>query len=337
MSIEGNGYLYIYMANKSNEGVNVYFDDVPARRNISEGGEVQLIDAPVTNASDYYPFGLAMAGRSYSSEKYRFGYQGQFAEMDEETGWNSFELRMYEPVIGRWLTTDPERQYSSPYLGMGNDPISGIDPDGARKVYYNSDGTWSHTTHNNFFHNLFKGNQKFVGDQWGGFSKVSDSFFWDVTQSLNPRPWSGELKPVTPNFFGSIYNQLDNSEAHVEFTGKFIYGIVDDAYVSFFQMGKHRMHLDGTGAWPKEVQDAGINTLITLNPMTTLSAGIPSKTLNAGQFNSLFKGTGLNSAQTGAVKSYNHVIRNYHKLSLDVVPFLNGKGIYDTSVKSFQE
>jgi hypothetical protein len=71
--------------------------------------------------------------------------------------------------------------------------------------------------------------------------------------------------------------------------------------------------------------------------MTTLSAGIPSKTLNAGQFNSLFKGTGLNSAQTGVVKSYNYVIMNYHKLSLDVVPFLNGKTIYDTSVKFLQE
>jgi hypothetical protein len=43
----------------------------------------------VTSASDYYPFGLAMAGRSYTSEKYRFGYQGQFAELDEETGWNA--------------------------------------------------------------------------------------------------------------------------------------------------------------------------------------------------------------------------------------------------------
>ncbi|MCG8310012.1 MAG: hypothetical protein MI975_21630 [Cytophagales bacterium] len=126
--IEENGYIYVYVANESNEGVNVYFDDL----------EVQLIDAPVTSASDYYPFGLAMAGRSYSSEKYRFGYQGQFAEMDEETGWNSFELRMYEPVIGRWLTTDPARQYFSPYLSMNNSPITNVDPDGA----YSKFGAW---------------------------------------------------------------------------------------------------------------------------------------------------------------------------------------------------
>jgi RHS repeat-associated protein len=124
--IEEIGYIYIYVANESMDnvdlpaGAGVYFDDM----------EVQLIDAPVTNASDYYPFGLAIAGRSYTSEKYRFGYQGQFAEMDDETGWNSFELRMYDPVIGRWMSTDPAGQFSSPYLSMSNNPVIGIDING---------------------------------------------------------------------------------------------------------------------------------------------------------------------------------------------------------------
>ncbi|MTI25798.1 leucine-rich repeat domain-containing protein, partial [Fulvivirga kasyanovii] len=61
---------------------------------------------------------------------YRYGFQGQFAEEDSETGWNSFELRMYDPVIGRWLTTDPYGQYWSPYVGMGNNPTNLVDPDG---------------------------------------------------------------------------------------------------------------------------------------------------------------------------------------------------------------
>jgi RHS repeat-associated protein len=138
--IEENGYIYIYVANESMDNVDVYFDDVLARRNNCEGGEVQLIDAPLTSARDYYPFGLAMAGRSYSSEKYRFGYQGQFAELDEETGWNSFELRMWGAVIGRWIEIDPARQFMSPYLGKGNSPVNGIDPDG-RDWFTN--GTWT--------------------------------------------------------------------------------------------------------------------------------------------------------------------------------------------------
>ncbi|HBH49098.1 MAG TPA: hypothetical protein DDX98_10680, partial [Bacteroidales bacterium] len=59
-----------------------------------------------------------------------FGYQGQFAEKDEETGYNSFELRLYDARIGRWLTTDPYGQFWSPYLGMANNPVSAIDPTG---------------------------------------------------------------------------------------------------------------------------------------------------------------------------------------------------------------
>jgi len=63
-------------------------------------------------------------------EKYRFGYQGEFAEQDDETGWNAFELRMYDSQIGRWMAPDPYRQYWSSYVGMGNDPMSLVDPDG---------------------------------------------------------------------------------------------------------------------------------------------------------------------------------------------------------------
>jgi hypothetical protein len=91
--IEEIGYIYIYVINESMDGVDVYFDDALVRRSGSVGGEVQLIDAPITNASDYYPYGLPIGYRSHSSEHYRYGYQGQFAEKDEETGWNAFELK----------------------------------------------------------------------------------------------------------------------------------------------------------------------------------------------------------------------------------------------------
>jgi len=118
--IEHAGYIYIYVANESEANVDVHFDDM----------EVQLIEAPAVNGTDYYPYGLAMDGRSWASEPYRFGYQGQFSEYDDETGWNSFELRMYDSKIGRFNVTDPYGQFASPYLGMANNPISGIDPNG---------------------------------------------------------------------------------------------------------------------------------------------------------------------------------------------------------------
>lgn len=80
-----------------------------------------------------------------SDEKYRWYYQGQYAERDEETGWNHFELRQYDPVIGRWTTRDPFKQYWSPYNGMGNNPVSGVDPDGGFETKF---GAWLYRTFN---------------------------------------------------------------------------------------------------------------------------------------------------------------------------------------------
>jgi RHS repeat-associated protein len=62
--------------------------------------------------------------------KYRYGYQGSFSEKDEETGWNHFESRSYNSTIGRWFAVDPQRQFASSYVGMGNNPMNGVDPDG---------------------------------------------------------------------------------------------------------------------------------------------------------------------------------------------------------------
>jgi RHS repeat-associated protein len=76
--------------------------------------------------TDYYPYGMKIRG----SGEYRYGYQGQYAEKDDETDWNAFELRMYDSRIARWLSSDPEGQYWSPYMSMGNDPANRVDVDG---------------------------------------------------------------------------------------------------------------------------------------------------------------------------------------------------------------
>ena len=80
--------------------------------------------------------------KSYSKScagKYRYGYQGKFAEKDEETGWEHFELREYDPIIGRMTTTDPYGQYWSSYIGIGNDPINSTDSDGGFTGYERKD------------------------------------------------------------------------------------------------------------------------------------------------------------------------------------------------------
>ncbi|WP_350284668.1 RHS repeat-associated core domain-containing protein [uncultured Croceitalea sp.] len=89
--------------------------------------------------TDYYPFGMPMPNRNgLDPDNYRYAFQGQ--EKDAQTGMEAFELRLWDGRLGRWLTTDPARQYVSPYLGMGNNPLSMIDPDGAMAINGCCDG-----------------------------------------------------------------------------------------------------------------------------------------------------------------------------------------------------
>ena len=81
------------------------------------------------NVSDYFSGGMAMPNRQIiNGEPYRYGYQGQ--EKDPETGKEAFQLRIYDSRINKWLNPDPYGQYFSPYLSMGNNWISRVDPDG---------------------------------------------------------------------------------------------------------------------------------------------------------------------------------------------------------------
>lgn len=114
------GYIYIWVSNES-ENTKVWFDDL----------KVTHTKSRVIQASDYYAWGSTMREqRTPENDTYRFGYQGQFAEKDEETGWNHFELRQNDPIIGRWTTRDPKNAGFSPYWSMDNNPIIKTDPDG---------------------------------------------------------------------------------------------------------------------------------------------------------------------------------------------------------------
>ncbi len=111
-----------------------------------------------------------MPGRNVVGD-YRYGYQGQ--EKDDETGKEAFQLRLWDSRIGRWLSPDPYRQFDSPYLGMGNNPISGIDYDGG-KVYIYKKGIGYFEYKNG---NLYDKN----GDVYSG----NDSFLLETRDALN--------------------------------------------------------------------------------------------------------------------------------------------------------
>jgi len=119
INITEPGYIYVFVSNES-ENAEVWFDDL----------HVDQVKSSIVAGADYYPFGLPMENRQATREAYRYGYQGQYSELEAETGWNSFELRMYDARIGRWINPDPYGQFFSPYLAMANNPVLFGDPDG---------------------------------------------------------------------------------------------------------------------------------------------------------------------------------------------------------------
>ncbi len=128
ITVPVDGYMYIYAANEE-EGTKVYpayFDDFLIVH--EKSGQ----DLKVSSTMDYYPYGMPFPQNfeDESEEENNFRYQGTYSEWDKSTNWNMFALRAYQPEIGRWTSVDPYDQFGSPYLGMGNNPIMGTDPDG---------------------------------------------------------------------------------------------------------------------------------------------------------------------------------------------------------------
>jgi RHS repeat-associated protein len=96
------------------------------------GNEISHWLADVVSATSYYPFGMAMPGRTYSSGGYRYGFNGK--ENDNEvkgTGnQQDYGMRIYDPRLGRFLSVDPLSigyPMLTPYQFASNRPIDGID------------------------------------------------------------------------------------------------------------------------------------------------------------------------------------------------------------------
>lgn len=78
---------------------------------------------------------MVMPGRNFTSGGYRFGFNGMEKDNAIKGANNSlnFGARIYDPRVGRWLSTDPaQREYPShsPYHFVRNNPILRVDPTG---------------------------------------------------------------------------------------------------------------------------------------------------------------------------------------------------------------
>ena len=96
-------------------------------------------ESVVVSASDYYPFGMAMAERTYSNSEYRYEFNGK--ENDTDFGNDQliqdYGFRLYAPSVVRFFSVDPlspSYPWYTPYQFAGNKPITFIDLDGLEEA-----------------------------------------------------------------------------------------------------------------------------------------------------------------------------------------------------------
>ena len=92
--------------------------------------------ADIITLTDYYPFGMAMPGRTLSnSEQYRYGFNGMEKDDDWYGAGNEYttEFRQLDVRVGRWMSMDPMYGKApdwSPYRSFFDNPVYWRDPSG---------------------------------------------------------------------------------------------------------------------------------------------------------------------------------------------------------------
>jgi RHS repeat-associated protein len=87
----------------------------------------------------YSPFGAVLEGRTFSSEEYRYGFNGMERETSTAADNYDFGARILDGRLGRWLSVDAltkETPFQTPYHYAGNAPIYLVDNGGNENIIY---------------------------------------------------------------------------------------------------------------------------------------------------------------------------------------------------------
>ncbi len=131
VDIAQNGYLYAYLSHdvesSSPSATAVYFDDFTVEH---EG-------ISIVQHNDYYAFGAVYQQSADRVLNNAYLYQGK--ELQDGLGLDlyDFHARQYDPLLGRMTSVDPMAASwdgMSPYVGMANNPVSYVDPDGRNPI-----------------------------------------------------------------------------------------------------------------------------------------------------------------------------------------------------------
>jgi RHS repeat-associated protein len=123
LEINEPGYVYIYISNENDTPIEAFFDDF----------KVEVMQSPIVQTNDYYPFGLTY--NSYSRDNSKQDYLYNSKELQDGLSFYTYDYgaRQYDPAIGRFLSVDPASESMrrvSPFAYSFNNPVRYTDPDG---------------------------------------------------------------------------------------------------------------------------------------------------------------------------------------------------------------
>lgn len=112
--------------NKYLRGVELIKNDDGMHYIINGQGDVSMLLNSDGNAVASYAFDAYGNQLSGGTVENPFGYRGEYA--DAESGLIYLRARMYDPVMGRFLTEDPAHDGGNWYVYCSNNPIVFVDP-----------------------------------------------------------------------------------------------------------------------------------------------------------------------------------------------------------------
>ncbi|HMH33194.1 MAG TPA: RHS repeat-associated core domain-containing protein [Puia sp.] len=129
------GLRYYELDNHLGSELAAVTDKKIAVPSVANSALVGYYNADVASAQEYYPFGYRMPNRFISTTSYWFGFNGKEKDNEVKGEWNQYdyEMRIYDPRIGRFLSKDPlsvKYPWYTPYQYAGNKPIQFTDYNG---------------------------------------------------------------------------------------------------------------------------------------------------------------------------------------------------------------
>lgn len=131
-------------------------------------------EGEVFTLSDYFPYGEIRTEESFYVAEFPndYGYTGK--ERDRETELLYYEARYYDPVVGRFVSTDPwsgeltDPQSLNKYAYTRNNPVKYVDPSGEKteivgRLANQSSGFFDRSNKTDFGHVLININETYYG------------------------------------------------------------------------------------------------------------------------------------------------------------------------------